>query len=458
MSGSTAATVAATPVTSNGASLTLDAKGKPDARRRTMGIVEKTLNADGLSAGGTNGIANGKDLSHTIRGESVIERPKDYSKLKKRLIASSTVSPRRKKAVPKPGKPKWQTVLSVLTKNCLLLAALLWLGQTVWRWSYSIGDNANSPFASLDYESRIYDVEASMKETAKMLQVQLDVVDKKIGSEIGIVTGELLKQAEEKGALFEKELKKLEAKTDSLDKSLGELKDKGLLSREEFEKLLNGLDDSNINLDLDQIRAFARDIVQKEIEKHAADGLGRVDYALASGGAKVVRHSEPYGFGKGTSWFAKGHNGVHANAHKMLEPSFGEPGQCFPLRGSSGFVELRLRTGIIPEAVTLEHVAKSVAYDRSSAPKDCRVSAWFESPDDDPSSNIKKIVMLTEFSYDLDKSNAQTFDVEVGDAGIINTVRLDFTSNHGSSALTCIYRFRVHGHEPSSPAAMGLQG
>ncbi|CAL9769146.1 unnamed protein product [Musa acuminata subsp. burmannicoides] len=721
MSGSTAAAVAATPVTSNGASLTLDAKGKPDARRRTMVIVEKTLNADGLSAGGTNGVANGKDLSHTIRGESVIERPKDYSKLKKRLIASSTVSPRRKKAVPKPEKPKWQTVLSVLTKNCLLLAALLWLGQTVWRWSYSIGDNANSPFASLDYESRIYDVEASIKETAKMLQVQLDVVDKKIGSEIGIVTRELLKQAEEKGALVEEELKKLEAKTDSLDKSLGELKDKGLLSREEFEKLLNGLDDSNINLDLDQIRAFARDIVQKEIEKHAADGLGRVDYALASGGAKVVRHSEPYGFGKGNSWFAKGHNGVHANAHKMLEPSFGEPGQCFPLQGSSGFVELRLRTGIIPEAVTLEHVAKvrvgshlmllitsfsfckllvaklrrkankwyignrlalceakkrtlltlsdfkrhssaclgararrgpsasfnvqaarfkeaplgrsleprhwvlrasdrfkpsnrtsflglvrlylrylllvtspnpnltcdstadissllslslslplSVAaaaavatlrcrcrcsplplsasaaaalrchcrcallplplplsttgaaaiafrcccsqtvashsrlsshYNSashlalmytmsnrnfkhnkltfmltlvksitssakqqirnilSSAPKDCRVSAWFESPDEDPSSNIKKIVMLTEFSYDLEKSNAQTFDVEVGDAGVvINTVRLDFTSNHGSSALTCIYRFRVHGHEPSSPAAMGLQG
>ncbi|RZS26028.1 hypothetical protein BHM03_00059326 [Ensete ventricosum] len=365
MSGSTAAAVAATPVTTNGASPTLDAKGKPDARRKTMVmVVEKTLNADGLSAGGTNGIANGKDLSHTIRGESVIVRPKDYSQLKKRLIASSTVSPRRKKAVPKPAKPKWQTVLSVLTKNCLLLAALLWLGQTVWRWSSSIHDNANSPFPSSDYESRIYDAEASIKETAKMLQVQLDVVDKKIGSKIGIVAMELLKQVEEKGLLFEEELKKLKSKTDSLDKSFGELKDKGLLSREEFEELLNELnnsnssDDSNINLDLDQIRAFARDIVQKEIEKHAADGLGRVDYALASGGAKVVRHSEPYGFGKGYSWFAKGHSGVHANAHKMLEPSFGEPGQCFPLRGSSGFVEIRLRTGIIPEAVTLEHVAQ----------------------------------------------------------------------------------------------------
>ena len=109
---------------------------------------------------------------------------------------------------------------------------------------------------------------------------------------------------------------------------------------------------------------FARDIVWKEIEKHAADGLGRVDYALASGGAKVVRHSEPYGFGKGNGWFttAKGRNRVHASANKMLEPSFGEPGQCFPLQGSSGFIEIKLRTGIIPEAVTLEHVSKVIFF------------------------------------------------------------------------------------------------
>ena len=42
----------------------------------------------------------------------------------------------------------------------------------------------------------------------------------------------------------------------------------------------------------------------------------------------------------------------------MLKPSFGEPGQCFPLKGDSGFVEIRLRTTIISEAITLEHVDK----------------------------------------------------------------------------------------------------
>ena len=42
----------------------------------------------------------------------------------------------------------------------------------------------------------------------------------------------------------------------------------------------------------------------------------------------------------------------------MLKPSFGEPGKCFPLKGDSGFVQIRLGTTIIPEAITLEHVDK----------------------------------------------------------------------------------------------------
>ncbi|XP_074580402.1 SUN domain-containing protein 2-like [Curcuma longa] len=463
MSASTPAGVAAaSPVANNSVSLGLDANGKPNARRRTMVAVEKRLTADGLSKGGINGVLNGKDLNHTVRGETVVERTKDYSTLRKGLVASSTVSPQRKKLVRKPEKSKWQIVLSILTKNCLLLASILWLGQTIWRWTYSTGENVNSPLAALEYESRISEVETSLKKTAKMLQIQLDGIDKKIGSEISIATQEIFKQVRDKGAFFEEQLKKLESKADSLGKSLGELNEMDLISREEFEKLIlelknsKNMDDTSMKFDLDQIRAFASDIVQKELEKHAADGLGRVDYALASGGAKVVRHSTPYSLGKGSNWFtsATGRNGVHANSHKMLSPSFGEPGQCFSLQGSSGFVEIRLRTGIIPEAVTLEHVSKNVAYDMSSAPKDCRVSGWFESPDDDPSSNAKKISILTEFSYDLEKSNAQTYNVETTDCGVVNMVRFDFTSNHGNSALTCIYRFRVHGYEPSSPATM----
>ncbi|XP_008786768.2 SUN domain-containing protein 1-like [Phoenix dactylifera] len=449
--------------------LTLDSNSKQDIRRRAVAITNKKSSTE-MVLGGINGVSNDKvtvcekDLSHTIRGESVLERPKDLLEVKKGLV-SPNIASRRKKGISKPEKPKGQLLLGILIKTCLLLGVLLWLGLLIWKWYDMLSYNRDSPFAALEYEGRLSEVEASLKKTAKMLQVQVEVVDRKVGSEAGTVTRDLKKQIEEKHALLEKELKTLERRTDNLDKSVRELRDTGFLSKEEFEGFLSELnkrrssDGSDRDLSLDDIMNVAKEIVEKEIEKHAADGLGRVDYALASGGARVVRHSEPYILGKSSNWLAigKGRNGVQPNAQKMLEPSFGEPGQCFALQGSSGFVEIRLRTGIIPEAVTLEHVSKSVAFDRTSAPKDCRVSAWFEGPDDNPSDRSKKMLLLTEFTYDLEKSNAQTFNVETIYSAVVNMVRLDFSSNHGSSSLTCIYRFRVHGYEPSSSTNTMMQ-
>ena len=66
--------------------------------------------------------------------------------------------------------------------------------------------------------------------------------------------------------------------------------------------------------------------------------------------------------------------------------------------------------------------------------------------------------LLAEFTYDLDKSNAQTFNVlDSAGSAVIDTVRLDFTSNHGSPSHTCIYRLRVHGHEPELVSMMAMQ-
>ena len=115
---------------------------------------------------------------------------------------------------------------------------------------------------------------------------------------------------------------------------------------------------------LDEIRAFAKGVVEKEIGKHAADGLGRVDYAVASGGASVVKHSEAYVGGSGACRVTDGLKGgsVRGDSVKVLQPSFGQPGECFPLKGESGFVEIKLRTAIVPEAITLEHVDKVCFY------------------------------------------------------------------------------------------------
>ena len=94
-------------------------------------------------------------------------------------------------------------------------------------------------------------------------------------------------------------------------------------------------------LSLDDFWAVAKNIVEAEIDKHSADGLGRVDYALGTGGGRVVGHSEGCFVGSGWSWgrgaldkLTLNFDGLHRDANKMLKPSFGEPGQCLPLRGS----------------------------------------------------------------------------------------------------------------------------
>ncbi|KAK2983490.1 hypothetical protein RJ640_006503 [Escallonia rubra] len=430
----------------------------------------------------------GKDLSHSIRGETLIERSRDYAQVKKTPAPNSTTRRTTKKgssSSSKPEKPRWQTVLSVFTKNLLLLLVLLGLVQMIRRLALNSAPSRPSSFTGIaDFEGRVAEIEAFVKTTTKMLQVQVEVVDRKIESEIAGLRGEVGKKIEDKGAELESELHKLDIRAESFEKSLSELSATEWLAKDDFKGFLDifkkakGYDDDVGNLKLDEVRAFAKEIVEREIEKHAADGLGKVDYALASGGATVLKHSEPYIAGKASSWFY-GPNRimVHSTAEKMLSPSFGEPGQCFPLKGSSGFVDIKLRTAIIPEAITLEHVAKyqppswvqsgvtmvllgggqSVAYDRSSAPKDCRVSGWLRKLGD-LAVDTEKMFLLTEFTYDLEKSNAQTYNVlESTGSGAVDTIRLDFTSNHGSPSHTCIYRLRVHGYEPNSVQTMEMQ-
>lgn len=209
-------------------------------------------------------------------------------------------------------------------------------------------------------ESRIAEVDGLVKATTSTMQVQVELLDKKIEKEAKALRQEL----EAKASAFRNEVKKIESKTESLEKSVEEVKAKPFVSRDEFERVYEELKKGNVDdsafseVSIDELRAYARDVMEREIERHAADGLGRVDYALASGGGFVMGHSDPFLVGKGSSWFATTGRKAHTNAVKMLSPSFGEPGQCFALKGSSGYVQIRLRGPIVPDAFTLEHVAK----------------------------------------------------------------------------------------------------
>ncbi|CAA6657010.1 unnamed protein product [Spirodela intermedia] len=423
-------------IAANSAINALDSDLKSSARRRHAFVAEKKSTVDTVADGenpavsGDRVVGDGRD-GHSVRDEYAQERPRELPRRKGDLTAAPKISLKHKKSPSKADKPRWRTVLSILIKNGLLLTVLLNLGRMGWKWIDLQGEVTRSLFTAPAFVDQISDVEASLRKTTEMLQDRMQAVHSKVDREIGIVKKELTEEIKGRSDSLEKKLRQLETRSDDLEVSLTKLKDTSFFSKDDLQKILDDLRKgqntvtNTRQVTLDEIRAYARDIIEKEIEKHAADGLER-----------VVRHSEAYSFGKG-SWFPVGKGrsgGVHASAHKMLQPSFGEPGQCFPLRGSTGFVEIKLRTGIIPESITIEHVAKSVGYDRSSAPKDCRISAT--------------MLTLVEFTYDLGKGNAQTFGAAPSSVGMVNMVRLDFSSNHGNPSYTCLYRLRIHGAEP----------
>ncbi|PIN17197.1 Spindle pole body protein, contains UNC-84 domain [Handroanthus impetiginosus] len=439
--------------------VSITANQGPTTRRRA---VEKNISAGGsdLAAAATVTAAENKEARLTA-GETAAAILRDAKK------SPAQTQPRKSGPVRKSTKPRWVTVVSVLTKNLALLVVLLGFVQMI-RWVVVNSGRPSDDFSVIsgDFEGKFSEVEKFVKTTMKAMQVQVNAIDRKLDDGISSVRKEFDEKMDKKGNEVDLKLKALDVRSDAFEKFMDEFRTKSLLSKEEFGEFFEefkkakkngGSDDSEVSVD--EIKAFAREIVEREIERHAADGLGMVDYALASGGGRVLRHSEPYGFVKvaaGGVWLMN-RNRVSNEAEKMIRPSFGEPGQCFALKGGSGFVEIRLRTAIVPEAVTLEHVAKSVAYDRSSAPKHCRVSGWMQGQDStDLEISNAKMFLLTEFTYDLEKSNAQTFKVEPAAFNLVNTVRLDFTSNHGSATHTCIYRLRVHGHEPSPVPAMEI--
>ncbi|MCO5577995.1 hypothetical protein L7F22_031833 [Adiantum nelumboides] len=349
---------------------------------------------------------------------------------------------------------------NLFSRSFLAFIFMAFLATTIWNW--------RAPPSSLhanSMEGQVAELEGILRKTTKMMQVQLDLVDMKIRKEVEGLRKDLDDRIDEQAITFGTELRNIRARSEDIEASLKNLMNEGFPSRKDVLSLIYAVidqraaDGTGKPLSLDDVLAEARRLVEVELEKHAADGIGRVDYALGSGGAKVVDHSEGFYHGLRLGWlqlaggFLPGSSNKHSLASKILEPSFGEPGQCLPLKGSNVYVEIALRTSIFPDAFSLEHVAKSVAYDVSSAPKEFRIFGWLDSfKKDDAARNFMSQVLLGSFEYDIEKKYIQTFSVPEELRGkLVNMVRLEVLTNYGSPSHTCIYRFRVHGAEASLP-------
>ncbi|XP_032869058.1 SUN domain-containing protein 2-like [Amblyraja radiata] len=120
-----------------------------------------------------------------------------------------------------------------------------------------------------------------------------------------------------------------------------------------------------------------KSIVEQALKLYSADRVGLVDYALESAGGSVIhtRCTETletktallslFGF---PLWYQS------RSPRAVIQPEV-HPGNCWPFKGSQGFVVIELAEWIWPTAFTLEHIPRSISLGGSisSAPQDFSV-------------------------------------------------------------------------------------
>ncbi|RXW18527.1 hypothetical protein EST38_g7322 [Candolleomyces aberdarensis] len=240
-------------------------------------------------------------------------------------------------------------------------------------------------------------------------------------------------------------------------------------------------------------------LVDNAVSVIGKDGLAKPDFAMYSAGGRVIPsltsptfevkpstvRSTIVGMLTGNG-YAIGHPPVIA-----IEPGL-HAGRCWPIAGPTGQLGVALAVPAFVDEITVDHVAKEVAFDMRTAPRQMEVWGLVEGQD-----NVEKLreyrqqkiakrkeefeaagevldeewekrelekeregypatlpknpeyLRIAKFTYDIHASqNVQTFkiDPEVKELGVdFGVVVARVLNNWGHDSYTCLYRFRVHG-------------
>ncbi|XP_038606012.1 sperm-associated antigen 4 protein [Tachyglossus aculeatus] len=171
------------------------------------------------------------------------------------------------------------------------------------------------------------------------------------------------------------------------------------------------------------------------------DVVRKPDFALSSVGASIDldRTSQDYEDGLATYFWNRLSFWNYAKSPSViLEPDV-FPGNCWAFRGARGHVVIRLPGRVQLSDITLQHPPPSVAHRGStaSAPRDFVVYGLL--PGD------HKEVFLGRFTFDVEKSELQTFHLQNQPPAAFPKVKVQILSNWGHPRFTCLYRVRAHG-------------
>ncbi|XP_004585823.2 sperm-associated antigen 4 protein isoform X1 [Ochotona princeps] len=187
------------------------------------------------------------------------------------------------------------------------------------------------------------------------------------------------------------------------------------------------------------------------------DFVRKPDYALSSVGASIdlEKTSQDYE-DTNTAYFWKRFSfwNYARPPTVILEPDV-FPGNCWAFEGDQGQVVIRLPGRVQLSDITLQHPPPSVAHTggANSAPRDFAV---FGLQADDETE-----VFLGKFTFDVKKSEIQTFHLQNNPPAAFPKVKIQILSNWGHPRFTCLYRVRAHGVRTSGgpgDSATGVPG
>ncbi|KAK0469731.1 uncharacterized protein EV420DRAFT_1496268 [Desarmillaria tabescens] len=235
------------------------------------------------------------------------------------------------------------------------------------------------------------------------------------------------------------------------------------------------------------VTKLVEQLVESAVAIHNQDTLAKPDFALHSGGARIIPSLTSPSFEvRPQTWRSQVVGAITGNGYAIGRPPItalhheSHNGHCWPFAGSSGQLGVMLAAPAYIKEITIDHVAKEVAFDMRSAPRRMEVWGLVEGSENTAKVNEWKAekarlrtealergetveeeeypkslpkspmyVRIAAFDYNIHAPNpVQTFPVldEIQDLGVdFGIVALRILSNWGRDEFTCLYRFRVHG-------------
>ncbi|XP_025788096.1 sperm-associated antigen 4 protein isoform X2 [Puma concolor] len=210
-----------------------------------------------------------------------------------------------------------------------------------------------------------------------------------------------------------------------------------------------------LHKEVSSVRAANSERVAKLVfQRLNEDFVRKPDYALSSVGASIDLEKTSHDYEDANTAYFWNRFSFWNYARPptvILEPDV-FPGNCWAFEGDQGQVVIRLPGRVQLSDITLQHPPPSVAHTEgaNSAPRDFAVYGL--QVDDETE------VFLGKFTFDVEKSEIQTFHLQNDPPTAFPKVKIQILSNWGHPRFTCLYRVRAHGMRTSEGAGDSATG